>query len=620
MEVESKTVMTREDCMHLVQERQPEKDFDENGGLRAVHDSDEGEKVDGSNVVLLPLPADDHRISKDYACDGMKVGSRASNPLEELAVQTKEQGKNKQEKKLSRRDRMELGRLFQEAVSSHDWELAESLVLLADSQTLNDVLCIALDAIWFLTTWGELNGITGLIKKIVSYGGSDFTRAILRTSFFASCVYACHCRIMNLTDTVGIMAQRLHERLQECHGDEVLKAEAGMKVQKFTDWALKCIGFHFRYQENRGGRKNNMIVEVQLQLSAFKTFLELAGDHLTGKDFTEAFDAACFPLTLFSSSFDSGWALGISAIAVQGLLGMLVEGGADNVNQCFLEASRFGSTELVRILLQIAERNSLDIDVDLALVFASHYCKIGTMECLVDEGHAVDFLGPLVRASERGCMQVVQWFVNRGCGDMELCLALTAATSSSQVGVSAYLLPHIPQHVLAALSIEILKAAGERSRGSLDGVAFLLCSDFLGDPAATYAVADSIARSNDEAVAPELRAFLLEQWSEAAFAEGLSSGQDHFVNFMRILRRGCSPISLMDLPPPLAATIAYMPLYRECMEAGGQLLSQKLRGQLVEAARRIGGRWVDDDSQANELLEILERNLPRFFLQPLTTL
>jgi len=31
----------------------------------------------------------------------------------------------------------------------------------------------------------------------------------------------------------------------------------------------------------------------------------------------------------------------------------LVEGGADNVNQCFLEASRFGSTELVRILLQV---------------------------------------------------------------------------------------------------------------------------------------------------------------------------------------------------------------------------------------------------------------------------
>lgn len=149
---------------------------------------------------------------------------------------------------------------------------------------------------------------------------------------------------------------RLHERLQECNGDEVLKAEAGAKVQKFTEWALKCIGFHSRCQGNRDRVGHNPAVEIQLQLSAFKTFLDLAGNHLTGKDFTEAFDAACFPLTLFSSSFDPGWASGISATAIQGLLGMLVEGGADNVNQCFLEASRFGSTELVRILLQVCKR------------------------------------------------------------------------------------------------------------------------------------------------------------------------------------------------------------------------------------------------------------------------
>lgn len=146
---------------------------------------------------------------------------------------------------------------------------------------------------------------------------------------------------------------RLHERLQECNGDEVLKAEAGAKVQKFTEWALKCIGFHSRCQGNRDRVSHSSSIEIQLQLSAFKMFLDLAGNHLTGKDFTEAFDAACFPLTLFSSSFDPGWASGISATAIQGLLGMLVEGGADNVNQCFLEASRFGSTELVRILLQV---------------------------------------------------------------------------------------------------------------------------------------------------------------------------------------------------------------------------------------------------------------------------
>jgi hypothetical protein len=146
---------------------------------------------------------------------------------------------------------------------------------------------------------------------------------------------------------------RLHERLQESQGDEVLKAEASAKVHKFTEWALKCIGLHSRVRENRGKGNHDTVIEVQLQLSAFKIFLDLADNELTGKDFTEAFDAACFPLTLFSTTFDQGWASGISAAAVQGLLELLVEGGADNVNQCFLEAARYGSTELVRILLQV---------------------------------------------------------------------------------------------------------------------------------------------------------------------------------------------------------------------------------------------------------------------------
>jgi citrate lyase alpha subunit len=54
-------------------------------------------------------------------------------------------------------------------------------------------------------------------------------------------------------------------------------------------------------------------------------------------------------------------------------------------------------------------------------------------------------------------MQVVQWFVERGCKDMELCLALTAAASSSCVDVVAYLLSHVPHHVIQTLSAEILK-------------------------------------------------------------------------------------------------------------------------------------------------------------------
>ncbi|XP_010277855.1 PREDICTED: ankyrin repeat protein SKIP35 [Nelumbo nucifera] len=592
-----------------------EMETDGNGIGNAKDDGElfSSEKGEGSNVVFsreAPLMNKDPRMSGGCSCSVRKPKSRTS--AADFDIYKKD--KNGHDKKFSRQDRIELGRMFQSALNSHDWELAESLILLADPQTLNDALCITLDSIWFLSTQQELHGITGLIKKIIANGAYDFTRAALRTSFLASCVSACQSRTMSLADTVTIMAQRLHERLQECNGDEVLKAEAGAKVQKFTEWALKCIGFHSRCQGSRDRVSHGSAVEIQLQLSAFKTFLDLAGNQLTGKDFTEAFDAACFPLTLFSSSFDPGWASGLSVTAIQGLLGMLVEGGADNVNQCFLEASRFGSTELVRILLQIAQRNSLDVDVDLALGFASHYCKIGTMECLVEEGNAIAFLGPLMRAAERGCMQVVQWFVQRGCRDMELCLALTAATSSSQVGIAAYLLPHVPQHVLAALSIEILKAAGERSGGSLDGVAFLLRSDFLGDPAATYAVADNIARSEDEAVAPDLKAFLREHWSEAAFLDGLRCEQDHYVNVMRILNWGGSPMCLRDLPGPLKVAITYLPLYRECLKAGGRLFSQRLRGQLLEAARRLGGGPVDEASQGRELLAVLEHHLPPFLL------
>lgn len=578
-----------------------------------VFPSENGEGSNGNMVFSRESPL----VRKDFRSSAVVGGCNCGvNKLKaRMASSDGEIGKNEKsgaEKKLNRQERIELGRLFQGAVSCHDWELAESLILLADPQTLNDALCIALDSVWFLSTQQELYGITGLIKKIISNGAFDFTRAALRTSFLASCVSACQSRTMSLTDTVTVMAQRLHERLQECNGDEILKAEAGAKVQKFTEWALKCIGFHSRCQGNRDRVGHNPAVEIQLQLSAFKTFLDLAGNHLSGKDFTEAFDAACFPLTLFSSSFDPGWASGISATAIQGLLGMLVEGGADNVNQCFLEASRFGSTELVRILLQIAQRNSLDVDVDLALGFASHYGKIGTMECLVEEGNAMAFLGPLMRAAERGSMQVVDWFVKRGCRDMELCLALTAATSSSQVEVARYLLPHVPQHVLTALSIEILKAAGERSSGSLDGVAFLLSSDFLGDPIATYAVADSIAKSDDEAVAPALRSFLREHWSEAAFSDGLRQGQEHYCNLVRIIKWGESPVCLRDIPGPLRIAIAYLPLYRECVKAGGCLLSQRLKGQLVEAAKRLDGVVLEEVKQGRELLAVLEHHLPPF--------
>ncbi|KAF3777731.1 Ankyrin repeat protein [Nymphaea thermarum] len=165
------------------------------------------------------------------------------------------------------------------------------------------------------------------------------------------------------------------------------------------------------------------------------------------------------------------------------LLELLVEGGVDNVNQSLLEASRFGNTELVHLLLQIFSSsfsskdvigliikrmlchwrirmfngrrqnrylNNLDIDVYLALEFACEFSKIRTMEYLVTEGNAAEYLRPRIRAADRGVAQI--WS----------CLALAAATSSCQVDVAKYLLENVEGDVLSAFGIDIVKAAGKR--------------------------------------------------------------------------------------------------------------------------------------------------------------
>jgi hypothetical protein len=255
------------------------------------------------------------------------------------------------------------------------------------------------------------------------------------------------------------------------------------------------------------------------------------------------------------------------------------------------------------------------VDTELALGFASHYCKITTMECLVNDGNAVSFLGPLMRASDRGSMQVVRWFVERGCRDMELCLALTAAASSSRIEACEYLLKHIPLHVLRALSLDILKAAGERSSGGLKGIAFLLESDFLRSPEATYSVADSMSRLEEDSISPELRSFFASEWSEAAFALGRAAGRSHHANAMRAIRRGSSPLLLADLPMQLQVAVAYSPLYAECSRAAGALLSQRLRGQLVEAASKLRGSLHDVERlDKAQLLAVLASRLPPFLL------
>ena len=160
------------------------------------------EKGEGSGVVFArEAPLIGNQPSEGFGSSTKKL--KCSGDVDVL-----EMGSLGKEKKLSRQDRIELGRLFQNATSSQDWELSERMIDLADLQTLNDLLCISLDSIWFLSTEGELRGITGLIAKIICHGAHDYTRATLRTSFLASCVSSCRNRTVSLSDSVTVMAQR----------------------------------------------------------------------------------------------------------------------------------------------------------------------------------------------------------------------------------------------------------------------------------------------------------------------------------------------------------------------------------------------------------------------------
>uniref|UniRef100_A0A1J3JH82 Ankyrin repeat protein SKIP35 n=1 Tax=Noccaea caerulescens TaxID=107243 RepID=A0A1J3JH82_NOCCA len=196
-----------DDDIKLSDQINPDQPYCSEMETETIASSQKNEGGDGSNVVFsreAPLIGKDPAGTNSGECSGCiakKLNFKGSEDL----IEKESIG---QQKKLNRQDRIELGRLFQGAVTSLDWELAERLIQLADPQTLNDLLCVGLDSVWFLSTKHEFQGVTGLIKKIICHGAHDFTRATLRTSFLAACVSACQSRTMSLADTVTVMAQR----------------------------------------------------------------------------------------------------------------------------------------------------------------------------------------------------------------------------------------------------------------------------------------------------------------------------------------------------------------------------------------------------------------------------
>lgn len=137
---------------------------------------------------------------------------------------------------------------------------------------------------------------------------------------------------------------------------------------RFVDWATMWIKEH---QGSSDSPKMFTLSEIQLQLKTFRTFLDLAEDRLTICDFAEALHGACTSFIIYSCSLSPDWVSGTSAAVLRGLLNILVERGANNVNQCILEVSQFDCAEFVGMLLQVSSYFS-------SILIGHYLCQISS--------------------------------------------------------------------------------------------------------------------------------------------------------------------------------------------------------------------------------------------------
>ena len=181
-----------------------------------------------------------------------------------------------------------------------------------------------------------------------------------------------------------------------------------------------------------------------------------------------------------------------------------------------------------------------------------------------------------------------------------------------------YLLHIFPEAADTTSLVRAVRAGASGTRGpprGPEGVFIALHSNFLNDEKSTMAEAALLAElpETDHSVKMALRA----DWSKQAFDAGVQVGRKHFLNWMLVRKHTMSPLRVGDLPLELQVAIGYLPLYKECSNTPGSLLSQRQRGELVAALCLLyedSGKFGNDDVLINAnkqmLLDQLAARLP----------
>lgn len=298
------------------------------------------------------------------------------------------------------------------------------------------------------------------------------------------------------------------------------------------------------------------------------------------------------------------------------VLSVVCQNGAAELISSRLLAIADGSLDDIRRLLNISEPFMDTCSADWPLKML----KFLLVDCgIKDLSITVTTLAAFQAARMNVLLPVVKCFLEVECFEAAY-VYLDMSITFCQLDAIGYLLTVLrgmPQPVDRAGLIQAVRGAASNTRGPPRGPEGVLCalhSNFLFNEDLTMAEAAILAElpETDEAVKMALRA----EWSQEAFEAGIQAGQRHFLNWMLVKKRSLSPLRLGELPLELQVAIGYLPLYRECSNSPGNLLSQRQRGELVAAVQQIyqGNGKVMDSALLNAdkgmLLSFLAARLP----------
>lgn len=295
------------------------------------------------------------------------------------------------------------------------------------------------------------------------------------------------------------------------------------------------------------------------------------------------------------------------------VLAVVCRNGAANLISSQLLDVADGSLDDVRRLLNISDPSFETCSTEWPLKML----KFLLIDCgIKDLSVTVTTLPAFQAARLNVLLPVVKCFLELQCFEAAY-VYLDMSITFCQMDTIRYLLSVIPQPVDTTSLVQAVRAAASNTRGPPRGPQGVLCalhSNFLFNEASTMAEAAVLAElpKTDQSVKMSLRS----EWSQQAFEAGVQAGQRHFLNWMLVKKHTLSPLRIGELPLELQVAIGYLPLYKDCSNTVGTLLSQRQRGELVAALRQLyqgSGKLTEPvllNADKRMLLSLLAARLP----------